>query len=201
MSENTTLITKDIMELLQENIATDEQYFYAKSDYWHYGWTGTPHRVSIIAELAAKHYPGDIAEIGCAKGVTMVGLAKVASDHDRRVIAIDPWQRDLKDGHSLDFETFTKGTESYTDIIDVLRMKSQDEAAIRYLKAAPLCFAYIDGEHNYDALASDIGAVFHAAVIAVDDILWDWRLLRAFRDEAKDRQKIRHPFCNEGYIL
>lgn len=201
MSENTTLITKDIIELLQENIAADEQYFYAKSDYWHYGWVGTPQRVSLIAELAAKHYPGHIAEIGCAKGITTVGLAKVASDYGRRVIAIDPWQRDLEDGHSLDFETFTKGTERYADIIDVLQMKSQDERAIRYLKAAPLCFAYIDGEHKYNALASDIEAVFHAAVIAVDDILWDWPLLRAFHEGAKDRHKIRHPFCNEGYIL
>lgn len=195
------LTTRDVMELLRENVLMEEKHFYASSDYWHYGFIETSRRVGMIAELAAQHYPGHIAEIGCAKGLTTAKLGKVASDHHRRVIAVDPWLRDLKDGHSPDFEDFTATTERYADIIDILQMKSQDEAAIRHLGASPLCFAYIDGEHNYNALISDIKAVFHAPVIAVDDILWDWPLLRAVHETAKDRHKIRHPFCNEGYIL
>ena len=196
MSENTTLTTKDIIEVVNEHSQVDRQWYWKRSDFWHWGFAGRPERIPAVCELAAQYYNGDIVEIGCADGITTEGLAKVAQRHGRKVIAIDPWQREPKD-----YERFMERMISYGDVLDVLRMKSQDLGVIRYLKAHKLCFVFIDGEHTYQALKSDIQAVYHAAIIACDEILWDWPMLRAFHEAAGDRQKVRHPYCNEAYIV
>ena len=196
MSDNTTLDTSDIIGVVDDHSRGAQRYYWTESDYWHYGWHGRPERISAVAELVVEHYLGDIVEIGCASGMTTVELAEVAHRHGRKVIAVDPWERDPKD-----YETFIERMIAYGDVVDILRMKSQDSTAVRYLKAHKLCFAFIDGEHSPIALKSDIEAVYHAPVIACDEMIWDGLLLRAFHEGAKDRQKIRHPYCNEAYIV
>lgn len=192
------LTTRDIINLLHQHVDQDEAYFYRHSDYWHYGWRGTSERVAAVAELAVAEFPGDLVEIGCAQGLTTERLAKLAAEHGRKVIAVDPWERAPDD-----FQEFSNRIEPYRDSVIILPMKSQRPEVRQRLGETELCFAWVDGEHNYPALLSDLQAVAHAGVIAVDDILWDWQLLRAFHEigEETGRARIRHPWCNEGYIV
>jgi len=190
---------RDIISTLKRHIRADAQHYYRHSDYWHYGLQQTPERVAAVAELVVREYPGDLVEIGCAKGVTSRRLAKIAAEHGRKLIAVDPWENGGLDPE--DFDEFLENIKRYRDSVTILPMKSQRPEVTYRLGLTRLCFAYVDGEHTYDALASDLVTVSHAPVIAVDDILWDWRLLRAFHEASENRQPIRHPWCNEGYIL
>ena len=194
---------KEIIDYLRLFCEDEARYFYQNpsSNYWHYGWVQRLERIPAIAALAVRKFPGDIVEIGCASGLMTVKLAEIARRNNRQVIAIDPWQRDLKDGISPDFEGFLKRTEKYKGTIEVSHCESQDETVIESLKKRTIAFALVDGKHTYEAALSDIGAVYHAGVICTDECLWDWPMLRAVHEGAGQRQKIRHPFCKEGYVV
>ena len=191
------LTTSDIIRVIQHITGDDEHFFYTQSDHWHYGWRQTPDRVVAVARMAVEAYPGDLVEIGCARGNVTERLAEIAQEHGRLVIAVDPWQRD-----KAEYEEFAGRLYPYRASVHVLHMKSQEQAAIDHLKR-PLCFAFVDGEHVYHACLSDLKAVAHAGVIAVDDVLWDWQLLRAFHEVGEEMGKawVRHPWCNEGYMV
>lgn len=157
-------------------------------------------RLREVANLCVEEWPGDFIEIGCYTGGTTAELAKVARKHGRRVVAVDPWGDD-----PAVYEKFIERTAEYADIIDVIRLPSQDEEAIAQIQARPLCFVFVDGLHEYGPLLSDIRAVSSCeGIIAVDDI--NWRpddLRKAFWDMAKElgRSLYWHPKCREGYLL
>ncbi len=157
-------------------------------------------RIREVANLCAGEWPGDFIEIGCYTGGTTMELAKVAGKHGRRVVAVDPWEED-----PAIYENFIERTAQHADIIDVIRLPSQNEEAIAQIKARPLCFAFVDGLHEYEPLLSDIRAVAHCTgVITVDDV--NWRpddLRRALWEGAEElgRSLYWHPKCREGYLL
>ena len=157
-------------------------------------------RIREVAWACARDYPGDLIEIGCHHGGTTRELAKVAKEYGRRVVAVDPWG----DAPSI-YDKFLERTGKYSDVIDVIRLPSQDAEAVKQIQARPLCFAFVDGLHEYEALACDIQTVAHClGAIAVDDV--NWRpddLRKAFWEgaEALNRALYWRPKCREGYIL
>jgi SAM-dependent methyltransferase len=157
-------------------------------------------RIREVARFCMGMWSGDFIEIGCHTGGTTRELAAVAGERGRRVLAVDPWEKDPSV-----YDDFLRRTKEHGGLIDVIHLPSQDEEAIERIKARPLCFAYVDGSHEPDLLACDIRTVAHCAgAIAVDDVSWHHHDLRKVLWEgarALGRSLYWHPLCREGYIL
>lgn len=166
------------------------------------GGTQQSDRLSAIADYCARRWPGDLLEIGCYTGSTTQLLARVARARGRRVLGVDPWADD-----PVIYEGFLGRMRDYADIIDVIRLPSQDERAIAQIKARSLCFAFVDGLHTHAGLLSDILAVGHCAgVIVVDDVGYvcepeDLRPALWEGAQKLGRELYWHPKCREGYLL
>lgn len=181
------------------NRLTDEEA--PTGDPWS-GGTQQGARLKGVAEYCIANFPGDLIEIGCYSGVTTLALATIAQSAGRRVIALDPWAED-----SHIYDVFLQYIQEYRDIIDVIRLSSQDHKAIARIRKRGLTFAFIDGLHTYNAALTDIVTVGHCAgVIAVDDVSYKCEpedLRPAFLDGARaiGRAVYWHPKCREGYLL
>jgi predicted O-methyltransferase YrrM len=165
------------------------------------GSTYLRERLTIVAERMARDQAGDLLEIGCLNGSTTVRLAQVARLHGRRVIAVDPWEPGTQNCTGAEYGQFLTAIAPYADIVDVVRKDSRDPDAIAYIKARPLCFAFVDGLHEYQACLSDIWACHHAHLIVVDDITWNEGVRRAWNEGTSTRQRVELPPLHEGYIL
>ena len=165
-----------------------------------------PERLMLIAGLCAGRFTGDLAEIGAQKGITTVRLLDVAREHDRRVIVVDPWTPGTQDCRGHEYAIFEQATAEYNDILDVVRLPSQDSQAIEALLARTLCFAYVDGLHQHGPALCDIMAVRHTeGVIAVDDVRMFAGARAAFEQAAVllGRTPIYRPELGirEGYLV
>ena len=165
-----------------------------------------PERLMLIAGLCAGRFPGDLAEIGAQKGITTVRLLDVAREHDRRVIVVDPWTPGTQDCRGHEYAIFEQATAEYNDILDVVRLPSQDSQAIEELMAQPLSFSYVDGLHQHGPALCDIMAVRHTeGVIAVDDVRVFAGVRAAFEQAAVllGRTPIYRPELGirEGYLV
>lgn len=160
-------------------------------------------RVVKVANYCVKRWPGDLIEVGCLEANLTTRFAEIARDNGRRVIAIDPWIPGWGDCKEDSLDRFLENIREVADWIDIIRMKSQGEEAIRLIKERELCFAYINGEHTGKAVYSDILTVSHCrGIIAADDLYMD-EVLEAFwaGAHALNRQVLHHPRFCEGYLL
>jgi len=170
---------------------------------WAYGGKFQRDRIISVAEYCIQHWEGNIVEIGCFVGATTSRLAQLAQQHGRRVIAVDPWESGTQQCVNDTYTEFLKNTEPYRDIIDVIRLPSQDPKAKDLMAQESLCFALVDGLHTHAGCLSDILSTGHCqGIIAVDDLTTDY-IQRAFDMgvEQLKRPAIIHAKCREGYIL
>lgn len=165
------------------------------------GSTYLRERLTVIAERCCHDFDGDLIEIGCLNGSTTVRLARVAKLYERRVIAVDPFEPGTQNCTGAELPRFIEAIEPYKNVVDFICKDSCDPETIAYIKARPLCFAFVDGLHEYQAAVSDITACFHSKLIVVDDIRWSSEVARAFFEGTGDRVLIDLPFLHEGYIL
>jgi len=156
-------------------------------------------RLYSVARLCASYYAGDLVEIGAFKGGTTVQLLQVAEEFNRRVLVIDPWETGTQDCYGPERRIFLKATAPWADRLDVLRLSSQDPEATAAIKARMLCFAYVDGLHQYEPCLTDIHSVEHCAgVIAVDDVRWSSGVLTAFFQGAMDLERVPLFYIPQG---
>ena len=191
-----------MLSILRETV--DEEPGYKRAvDQWGYGNVQYRERLEAIARYACQNWKGDLLEIGCWKGETTIVLAKVAREFERRVIGVDPWQIGLQNCVGTEYDEFAERTKDYADLIHLIRMPSQWPRAVAEIMRITLCFAFVDGDHSFDVCLSDIRAVGHAPIIAVDDVRWSDDVHRAFERGAQylERATLIYPLCKEGYIL
>jgi hypothetical protein len=166
---------------------------------------GYSERLGEMAALCFEHYDGDVVEIGALNGATTVHLLRAAKAAGRRVLVVDPWQTGVSSCRANTYPRFLKNTEPYKEYLDVLRDRSQSEEAIQWLGEHELAFAIVDGLHEPKPCYSDILAVAHAPVIAVDDIRCFARVRRGFdravAELGRDTIVQCHNGIREGYIV
>lgn len=195
------MITDIIRELIEQAYREEKPAPINYSD-WAQGGRSQSKRLFAVALQCASRLPGVLVEIGCFRGQTTIELLKIAKQYNRHVIAVDPWQAGTQDCYGGEYEEFLETVRDYYDYLEIIRLSSMIPAAIAKLKATPICFAFIDGLHTYEAAASDIEAVRHCAgVIAVDDISWNHGVRTAFFEVGWDKLQVRHPALREGYLL
>lgn len=171
-------------------------------------------RLKSVAEYCIERWPGDIIEIGLGHGRTTMIFAEIARACGRRVIGVDPFdvRTGFGDNRSEQFNIYTKNTRPWQDTIDLIKESSLVPETVATIKARELCFAYVDGLHQYEACLSDILTVGHCnGIIAVDDILvpegypagFTIACRRAFSEGAEKlgRQALSHYLSREGYLV
>ena len=200
-------VYEDIKTLVGSLVEKEPESFSGVGE-WASPWTkGTiqfRQRVKATCVYSVERWPGDIVEIGCYCGRTTSIFARIAEEHGRRVIAIDPWEVGMANCDGHEYGEFLEATKPWKDIIDVVRLPSQDLEAIAYLKERELCYALVDGWHDYEPCYSDIMACAHCnGIICVDDLLWNPDVERAFYDAQAEtlRDLVRHELIKEGYLL
>lgn len=166
-----------------------------------YGEIRQRERLAAVAELVAKEHAGDFVEIGVLHGSTTVMLAEVARRYGRKVIAIDPFEIGTQNCSGGELEIFLKNVEPYADVVEFLRMRSDDARVREVVWRRALAFAFVDGLHTYLACYDDLFLVKHAAVIAVDDTLWSAEVRSALSDGAGGRAQIVIPEFRESWLV
>ena len=103
---------------------------------------------------------GTMLEVGSAYGRSAVLLGNLAKDQGRELICVDPWAGEH--GEKL-YRLFLKNIKGLP--VDPQRMRIED------WKPRPVGFAYLDGDHGYEATKAQIEKALAsgAPVIAVHD--------------------------------
>jgi cephalosporin hydroxylase len=139
------------------------------------GWTDS-HLEAIYAQAVADAEQGDIlVEIGVAYGRSLALLARLALDARKRVriIGVDPWVDEAtpyggeehralheKAGSYYEacvLEMMTHAPEEYTNVT-LLRMGSVTAAQKFERSMMRPGFVFIDGDHSYESVLSDVMA-------------------------------------------
>jgi hypothetical protein len=171
-------VKNEILEIIAARVSKEMSPTAPVGSPWERGSAQQDARMFAVAVLAVEKFEGDIVEIGCMAGGTTSTLGKIARDYGRRVIACDPWEAGRPNYNPLSYGKFLKNTEAWKDLIDIVRLPSEDERAIEYIKNRKLAFAYVDGDHDFQHCHRDIETVSHAGVICVDD-MWNEDVRRA----------------------
>ena len=124
------------------------------------------------AEIAVKHWTGDIVEIGALAGETTALLCPLAEAYGRKVLVIDPWLAPTHDVAGWEHAVFMTRTKTWrkNGVLEVIKDISQKPEHIRRLANERWAFALVDGSHEHNDAFCDLMAVRHAVVIAVDDM-------------------------------
>lgn len=167
------------------------------------GSTYLRERLTVIAERCARDWEGDLVEVGCLNGSTTICLAKAAQLYNRRVIAIDPWEPNTQNisSDAREYDIFLETIKPYLSYIEVIKKDSRDPIIAEELRQRPLCFAFIDGLHEYRAVINDIKMCYHAKLLAIDDYTWSDEVKRGWYEATGNRLRIELPPLHEGYII
>jgi len=165
---------------------------------WERGSVQQHLRMKAVAILAAENFEGDFCEIGVMTGSTTSMLAQIAREYGRRVIGVDPFEDGRPNYNPVNYDKFIKNTGPWKDIIDFLRLPSEDEQVIRFIKERNLAFAYVDGAHDYEHCSRDLKTVSHAKIVCADD-MWFEDVIKAV--EETGRESIYNALGKEAYLL
>jgi predicted O-methyltransferase YrrM len=104
-------------------------------------------RIPDLQELFAYAKPKSVLEIGCYRGVS----TEFWLLHCARVVAIDPWPDPAV------YRDFLARCSHYPNLED--HIKDLSPGALLYISSPePFDMCYIDGDHSYNAVKSDIVA-------------------------------------------
>jgi predicted O-methyltransferase YrrM len=108
-----------------------------------------------LHDLAASCGPGaSVLEIGSYLGASTCVLAAGLGRNGGHLFCVDTWQNEtMPEGERDTFATFERNCSPFRDMITPLRMRS-DQLSADDLEI-PLDLVFIDGDHQYAAIAGD----------------------------------------------
>lgn len=125
------------------------------------------HRIAAIVSLPS--FPGgNLVEIGAGYGHTTKHLLKTG----RKVLVIDPWQSEINGYGVYPYQEFAANVAGFKNLT-VAKIPSYYKDVEGYLRdAAPIAFAFVDGEQLKETVISDLFlmSAFNVQVICVDDV-------------------------------
>ena len=121
-------------------------------------WTG-PTELRALYELATAVPPnGAVLEIGSYLGASSCYLAAGLAERGGRLFCVDTWRNEtMPDGERDTFAEFTANVRPVADRITTIRKRSEDLATADV--PVPIHLAFIDGDHDYDAVRCDFEIV------------------------------------------
>ena len=120
-------------------------------------WSSTPRvELAVLFTLAAE-LPSNAAalEIGSYHGASSCFLAAGLARHGGRLICVDTWQNEtMGEGESDTFATFQQNIAGLRTKVETIRKSSLD--LVDSDLPEELDFVFLDGDHSYDAVHSDM---------------------------------------------
>lgn len=141
-----------------------------------------------LYSLARQERPRVVVEIGSYVGASAVFLASGLVDGatvTSRIFCIDTWKNDSMTEGKLDTWTqFQTNTAHFGDIINPLRGWSTE---VVEKIAEPVDLLFIDGDHSYEGVKSDVNAWFPklgpASIVVFHDIGWARGVQRVVKED------------------
>ena len=131
-----------------------------------------------------------IVEVGSYVGGSSTFLASAATEKNGMLYRVDTWKNEaMSEGLRDTYNEFTKNTKTYEKWIVPLRGESV-EVAKNFDKEIDLLF--IDGDHSYEAVKSDVEAWFpklkDGAIVVFHDYGWAEGVKRVVKEMVKPIQ-------------
>jgi len=111
---------------------------------------------------------GDALEIGCMAGGTSMLLAEVCQRYGRTLVCVDPWEDFVEwIDYSKFYPEFKANIAPYEDSVRVIRKFSQTPEAIKLIREHEYGFVFVDGDHHYQPVLTDLRTVLPITKYAV----------------------------------
>lgn len=162
-------------------------------DNWQY-----PESINMFRKFITDTSPAVIIEVGTYLGWSAVNMALICKELnlDVKILCIDTWLGSIEhwrddlcnslhnydffeNGTSVMFDRFCKHVISY-DLEDyIIPIPNTSKTAYEFLKYRNVCadLIYIDGDHSYDGVSSDLNMYFDilndGGIIFGDDAQWE----------------------------
>lgn len=136
----------------------------------------TRSELCALYELALSCPQGATAmEIGSYHGASTCYLGTGIKQIGGRLICVDTWENEtMPEGPQDTYGLFEENTAGLGDIISIRRKRSQDLTNVDI--PSQLDFVFIDGDHSYRSVRSDVDTVTAAladeGLLAFHDVMW-----------------------------
>jgi len=141
--------------------------------------------------LLAKRCQGTVfLEIGSYLGASAyVIAAAIESQKKAKLFCVDTWQNDaMSEGSRNTYDLFLSNTKRYRNLITPLCGSSSD---VSRSFQKPIDFLFIDGDHSYEGVRTDVEAWFpklsERALVLFHDIGWAQGVQRIVAEVVKTR--------------
>lgn len=185
-----TIIKKIVTKLI--NLQTHIKllpYAYENSIFTHL----TPREKHALLSLAGKCKGSNYVEIGSYIGASSCFIAAgiKKSNNEGRLYCIDTWRNDaMSEGGRDTFDEFRRNTAKYAEFIVALRGTSHEIAKSFDEKVD---FLFIDGDHSYKGVKSDVEDWFpklnNRAIVIFHDIGWAEGVQRVVEESVRPYAK------------
>ena len=134
----------------------------------------------LLFKLRNQGLKGDVVEIGSKSGKTTIFLSKIMETlfPENRLFSIDPYTLEgakkslLLEDYNHIYEIYTSFISNTKNLNNHKHYKMTSSEAERFIPDKIL-FAYIDGEHTYQAVKNDFrmlsGRIVDGGIVAIDD--------------------------------
>lgn len=136
-------------------------------------WT-TPDELAALYELASSRRIGaNVLEVGSYLGASSCYLAAGIKSRSGRLFCVDTWENQtMPEGERDTFAEFHRNIAPLSDVVTVIRKRSESLQASDL--ALPIDLAFIDGDHDFQAVANDFATLARwlspSGVIAFHDV-------------------------------
>lgn len=151
----------------------------------------------LLMELAKRCTGTTYVEIGSYYGASSCFIASGIrrSQNGGRLFCVDTWMNDaMTEGNCDTYQRFQSNTRSYSSIITPLRSRSSEATE---LVQNEVDFLFVDGDHSYQGVVTDIQAWFpklsRDALVVFHDYSWAEGVKKAVEELVKPVE--RSPGC------